>query len=188
MPNAGLYIVRMKRVRINPAFNAEAERLLKQVGSLLQTKARVEASKPYGLGTGTKTGALVAAIQVKGPYTTGSGKSQIVNVAVDQALAPHAVWQEKGTGIYAGGDVIRPKTASVMAWLQTGRPYVGYAITARLHKRGKGGNPNQYQQFAKWVKGVKPKHYMQKARQDPTIAAIYKAGGNRLAQNLIKVG
>ena len=73
MPNAGLYIVRMKRVRLNPAFNAEAERLLKQVGSLMQAKARAEASKPYGLGTGTKTGDLVRSIQVKGPYKSGSG-------------------------------------------------------------------------------------------------------------------
>lgn len=188
MPNAGLYIVRRKKITLNPAFEAEKERLLTQVGRLLQTKARAEASKPYGLGTGTKTGKLVAAIQVKGPYVSGSGKSTVVNVTVDQEMAPHALWQEKGTGIYGPtGEVIRPKQAQVMAWIQTGRPYVGVAVSAFLRKRGKGGNPNQYQQYAKWVKGVKPKLFMEKARKDPAIAAIYKEGTARLAKSLIKV-
>ena len=54
MPNAGLYIVRRKKITLNPAFEAEKERLLTQVGRLLQTKARAEASRPYGLGTGTQ--------------------------------------------------------------------------------------------------------------------------------------
>jgi hypothetical protein len=187
MPNAGLYIVRRKKITLNPEFEAAKERLLTQVGRLLQTKARAEASKPYGLGTGTKTGDLVRAIQVKGPYTSGSGKSTVVNVSVDQDIAPHAVWQEKGTGIYAGGDVIRPKQAQVMAWIQTGRPYVGYAVSAFLRRRANAPGEARYQQYAKWVRGVKPKHFMLKARTDPTIAAIYKAGSAELAKKLIKV-
>jgi hypothetical protein len=189
MPNAGLYIVRKRKITLNPAFETEKDHLLKQVGVLLQTKARAEASRPSGLGLGVKSGKLVAAIQVKGPYTSGSGKSTVVNVQVDQEMAPHAVWQEHGTGIYGPtGEVIRPKTAGgVMAWVQTGRPYVGYAVSARLIKRGKHAMGNQYQQYAKWVKGVKPKHFMQKARQDPTIAKLYREGGKRLAKTLIKV-
>ena len=189
MPNAGLYIVRYKRITLNPEFEAEKTRLLTQVGRLLQTKARAEAERPYGLGTGRKTGKLAAAIQVKGPYTSGSGKSTVVNVSVDQAMAPHALWQEKGTGIYGPtGEVIRPKQAQVMAWLQTGQPYVGVAVSAFLRRRASGGNPAQYQQYAKWVKGVKPKEFMKKARTDPTIAAVYREGSQRLAKLLIKAG
>jgi hypothetical protein len=188
MPNAGLYIVRRKKITLNPAFETEKDHLLKQVGVLLQTKARAEASKPSGLGLGVKTGKLVAAIQVKGPYVSESGKSTVVNVQVDQEMAPHAKWQEHGTGIFGPRDaIIRPKTAMVMSWVQTGRPYLGHGITANLIKRGKHQYQNQYQQYAKWVRGVKPKHFMQKARQDPTIAALYREGGKRLAKTLIKV-
>ena len=73
-----------------------------------------------------------------------------------------------------------------MAWIQTGRPYVGYAVSAFLRRRGKNG-ANQWQQYAKWVRGVKPKRFMEKARKDPTIAAVYKEGGKRLAKMLIEV-
>jgi hypothetical protein len=188
MPNAGLYIVRRKKITLNPAFEAEKERLLTQVGRLLQTKARAEAEKPYGLGSGRKTGTLAAAIQVKGPYVSGSGKSTVVNVTVDQAMAPHALWQEKGTGIYGpSGEVIRPKQAQVMAWIQTGRPYVGYAVSAFLRRRADSKGAAQYQQYAKWVRGVKPKRFMEKAHKDPTIAAIYREGSKRLAKLLIEV-
>ena len=49
------------------------------------------------------------------------------------------------------------------------------------------GGANQWQQYAKWVKGVKPKRFMEKARKDPAIAAIYKDGSKRLAKLLIEV-
>ena len=100
MPNAGLYIVRRKKITLNPAFEAEKERLLTQVAGCCKPKPAPRPERPYGLGTGRKTGKLAAAIQVKGPYVSGSGKSTVVNVTVDQAMAPHALWQEKGTGIY----------------------------------------------------------------------------------------
>jgi hypothetical protein len=187
MAKAGLHIERMKRIRLNPAFNVEAEKLLKQVGSLLQAKARAEAARPYGLGTGTKSGKLVESIQIKGPYTTGSGKSQVVQVYADDKIAPHAIWQEKGTGIYGPTkDVIRPKQAQVMAWIQTGRPYVGFAISA-FRRRRANSNEERWQQYAKWVKGVKPKEFIKKARTDPTIADFYAAGARSLAKNIIQV-
>ena len=63
-----------------------------------------------------------------------------------------------------------------MAWIQTGRPYVGYGCFRLPAQARQGRQPNQYQQYAKWVKGVKPKRFMEKARKDPAIAAIYKAG------------
>ena len=173
MAKAGLYIVRSKRLTIDNQFDDHKRAALLETAKRLQIKARAEASMPYGLGSGEKTGKLHRAIQIKGPY--GTPRSMVVQVWVDTDIAPHALWQEKGTGIYGpSGEVIRPKQAQVMAWIQTGQPYVGVAVSAFIRKRAARGNAPQYQQYAKWVKGVKPKHFMEKARKDQGIAAFHR--------------
>lgn len=150
----------------------------------IQDKARELARVPKGLGTGRKTGELEARILVEGPTRSESGKSMYVKV---YASAPHAVWQEYGTGIHGTGpqathSEIYPKQGQVMTWTQSGRPYRGRYVMAQVTGfrmgRSKSGKlkrvPTQWQQFASEVKGVQPKHFMRDARNDKTIKKWYQ--------------
>lgn len=158
--------------------------ILKRTAEKIQQKAREGASEPMGLGAGTKNNKLVPAIKIVGPETSKNGKRIQVRVIADQAEAPHALWQEYGTGIYgtatgARKGVIFPTGKKLMAWSPKGQTglYKGggvwAALTSKWWKKGK--RQKGYTQFAAYVKGVRPKHFMRDARTDPQIKSEYLA-------------
>ncbi len=83
-------------------------------------------------------GGLRGSIRVEGPNVTTSNVTARVGTDL-----PYAVYQEFGTGVYAGKGMITPKTARVLAW----KDRTGW-------------------HFAKAVKGVRGKFYFKKAKEE----------------------
>jgi hypothetical protein len=72
--------------------------------------------------------------------------SQNPMMAVVGSNLKYAVYQEMGTGVYAGNGPIRPKRAKMLRWKSKSGKWI----------------------FAKSVKGSKPRKFMQKARDEIT--------------------
>lgn len=84
-------------------------------------------------------GVLRGSINTKGPEVNGDNVQAIVGTNIE-----YARYQEEGTGIYGPKkQPIRVKNGKVMAWKRGGQSF-----------------------FATEVKGVKPKHYFKKAREE----------------------
>ena len=163
---------------------ARRTEILKQTAIKIQKKAQAGASRPMGLGAGTKNDKLVPAIKIIGPVTSNNGKRQQITVIADQVEAPHALWQEYGTGIYgtapgARHSVIFPTQKKLMAWDPKGQTglYKGGGVWTgtRSKKWVRGKVQRGTWQFAAYIKGVRPKHFMRDARNDPQIKSEYLA-------------
>lgn len=201
MPASGLSIRKVVRIGVDPALQARKMDVMRLLGTKLQSKARAEAAKPSSpLARGVETGRLLAAIVVTGPYVFSTGKSIAITVRADPKIAPHAIWQEEGTGIYGPTGVpIVPKSAKFMVWEQTGRAYKGVNVRAVVIAKQKIGQRRNakgkqkpiyektYRQFAREIKGSRPKHFMLQARTDPTIRAWYKKRVAALAHSAVTV-
>jgi hypothetical protein len=169
----------------NQELVARRTEILKETALKIQKKAQAGASRPMGLGAGTKNNKLVPAIRIEGPETSSNGKRVQVRVIADQEMAPHALWQEYGTGIYgtatgARGEVIFPTQKKLMAWDPKGQTglYKGGGVWTGVHTKGKfvrGKQRKELWQFAAYIKGVRPKHFMRDARNDPQIKSEYLA-------------
>jgi len=200
VPTSGLIIQKTVRVAADPAFQARKLDILRTVAAKYQSKARTESMRRTGLGPGVVTGRLVESIQVIGPLVFSTGKSTRITIYASRKVAPHALWQEEGTGIYgpAGTPIVSP-TGKKMSWTQVGRAYRGPFVKARIiaktrigsrktaKGRTRGVYENTYQQFASQVKGSRPKRFMASAGADPAIAAYYQEQVAALARTAIRI-
>ena len=105
-------------------------------------------------------GNLRGSIHTEGPTVLSTNVEAAVGTNVKYAL-----WQEKGTGIYAGKGPITPKSKKFLAWKQNGKWI-----------------------FARQVKGIKPKLFFKKARTEalPLLEANLKAAMANITTFLAK--
>jgi len=185
-----LSVRRSIRLTASAELNAAKEELLMQMAARYQERARQLAAVPFGLGSGIKTGALQRAIKVAAPHLSPQGKSLSVVIYADLELAPHALWQEAGTGLYrpGGGDWIRPRRAQVMHWEQVGQPYRSSFVRALLSgvRLRAGKTVKVYDQFAYKVRGVRPKWYMRQTRNAADLRQSYRKAVAALSQRYLQ--
>ncbi len=157
----------------------EEHRTLKDVGRYVRNKAAKYPAK-VDSSTYKRTGTLGRKITVSDVCSDGRALYVLVGIKLH-----YARYVEEGTGLYGPkGQVIRPKSAKVLAWRAQGPVKKGTLVAKGLRKRkGKlvhAPNKDIFVIFAQWVRGMKGWHYMQKAFEAPETAAYYKARVGRM--------
>lgn len=100
----------------------------------------------------------------------------------------YARYVEEGTGLYGPAkQLIRPKTAKVLAWRSVG---AGTKLVASGLRRSRGQlrpRPDRdiYMVFARYTRGMRPWHYMRKAFEDDATAAYFR---RRIEQAAERIG
>lgn len=130
----------------------ELKDALAKTAYIVEGRAKSYAPIQYGF--------LRGSIHTEGPYVTANNVEAKVGTNIKYAL-----YQEKGTGIYAGRGMIRPRRAKILAWKQNGK-WV----------------------FARAVRGVRGKWYMKRARNEamPFLSLHLKAAMAKITHHLAK--
>lgn len=192
-------IKRNFRIATDREFNALKRAALEKTAFEVALEARYLAKRRTGFkGRGVRSGALIDSIHLSDPYeTTAFGRDVIEQrVYADDDEAPHAKWQEAGTGEY--GPLKKPIKGK-MAWTEKSPPYRGRNVWAtgrtgktipRLGKRGKRGEMKtvfgDFSQFATEIHGSKPKWFMRGAANDKIIASNHKRRMREVARSFIR--
>lgn len=183
--------------------NALKTQALRKSAADVQAKAKALAAEPTGFkGRGVRSGKLVDSIKVSEPYASESGKSTMIRVYADTDVAPHAKWQEAGTGEYGP---LKKKITGIMVWMEDRPPYIGRYVWASgynrkgvvVPRRGKRGERGQtkvvggewdasVKQFATQIHGSQPKWFMRDAGRDPTVKNEMRNEARRIARNLVR--
>jgi len=161
----------------------ERRAALEDAGRYVQAKAAIYPPKPAG-SSYNRTGTLGRSITVS--TVTELGDSSFVEVGTNKHYARYVeygtgIYRETAIGVSAGGDVIRPKTARALAWRSQGKQMGpgGKLIASGLRRsRGKlvpAAGRNEYMNFAAYVRGMHPWHFMERAFVDPATEAYFKA-------------
>ena len=181
----------------NQELNAQKTQALLNTAATVQAKAKQLAAKPTGFkGRGVREGKLVDSIRISEPYASESGKSTMIRVYADDKVAPHAKWQEAGTGEY--GPMGRPIVAK-MHWVEKAPPYRGQYVMAkgktgkmvpRLGARGKRGEMKgvwaEFDQFATRIHGSHPKWFMRDAGRSSNARNEMRNAARRLARGMLR--
>lgn len=197
--NVKLAINRNFRMTTDSEFNALKLAALRTTAANVQAKAKELAAKPTGWkGSGVRDGDLVNSIKISEPHATRSFgyNSTEITVYADTEVAPHAKFQEAGTGEY--GPLKKPIKGR-MHWIEKAPPYRGRNVWARgrtgktiprLGARGKRGEMKtvfgDFDQFATEIHGSKPKWFMRDAGRDPNVQKELDAEARRLARNFAR--
>ena len=164
-----------ERIALRRRFNEERDEALRDVGQYVRAKAATYPPKADSAFY-KRTGTLGRSIAVTDPANGHGGR--YVEVGTNLHYAPYV---EYGTGIYGPRGVpIVPTTAKALAWRSTGSGTSGsrriaMGVTIRKGKIRRAKSRDQYMNFAKSVKGMRPWHFMQKAFEDPASAAYLQA-------------
>lgn len=96
---------------------------------------------------------------------------------------PPVRYQSGGTGLYGPHhEVIRPKQAQALRWPNTGGG--GFTLAGRQRSGAAGAGASWV--FAKYVRGVRPKHYFELAVHEvhTEVVNMFAMAGRRLATRL----
>lgn len=170
----------------------ERRAALEDAGKYVQAKAAQYPPKPDS-SSYVRTGTLGRSITVSA--VRDAGDYAWVEVGTNKHYAPYVeygtgIYRETAIGVLAGGDVIRPKSAKALAWRSQGTQMGpgGKRIASGL-RRGRGGKlrpdakRDVYMNFAAFVRGMRPWHFMERAFTDPATEAYLKArAGQMLAR------
>ena len=116
---------------VNPAMN----KFMNKAALMVLSKAKEKAPRAQG----TLSGSINYKIRREGPFA-------VATVGTNVKYAPY---QEYGTGVYGPRGVpITPKNKRVLAWRTGSKSFMGMKYGGQWH-------------FAKSVKGVRPKKFMQ---------------------------
>lgn len=119
------------------AFSKARPVVVKELSAAIMKTARIVENKAKSYSPIDK-GGLRGSLTIEGPTVS----SDNVEARVGTNL-PYALYQEKGTGVYAGRGMITPKRAKLLVWKKGGKLI-----------------------FAKTVRGTSGKFYMSKAHKE----------------------
>lgn len=192
-------IKRNFRIATDSEMNRLKRAALEETTTEIRLEARWIAKQPTGFkGRGRRTYALLDSIHSSEIYETTAFGRQVMEqrVYADDDEAPHAKWQEEGTGEY--GPLGRPIVAN-MHWIEKSPPYRGRYVMARgktgktiprLGARGKHGKMKtvygDFDQFATQIHGSKPKHFMRGAANNKIIQANHRRRMREIARLFVK--
>lgn len=112
-------------------------------------------------------------------------RSSWIEVGTNKHYAPFVeygtgIYRETAIGVSAGGDVIRPKSAKALAWRSQGKQMgpggrmIGSGLRRKRGKLTHDAGRDQYMNFAAFVRGIKPWHFMERAFTAPETEAYLK--------------
>lgn len=161
----------------------ETDRALVDAAKYVRSKAASYANRPEPRWGSNRTGSLGRSITVGNIQRGTSEKSIEVGTNLH-----YARYVEEGTGLYGPKkQVIRPRTAKVLAWRSVG---TGTKLVASGIRRSRGSikpRPARdvYMVFARYTRGMRPWHYMKGAFEAPETATYFR---RRIEQAAERIG